>query len=166
MWPSHFLPFVPTCFNIEKDCSPYLIQPKCSLEQRWIPIRSWASRLCLQRAVMAFGGGKGRGGRKEKSFPAVHHSVIRALSVPDAHHPRQRYRDGIQDLGTPWKNTAGHRERCDNVSGYNRHRWLNAPVCHLRHTHTHTKKVPAETWEWHTKACKHVAPSQVIRNLH
>lgn len=140
MRPSRFLPLVSNRFDIQKDCFPYLIQPKCSLKRRWIPLCSGASQPCLQRAVMAFGGGKGRREERKKSFPAVHHSVIGALSVPDAHHPRQWYWDSIQDLGTPWKNTAGHRERCDNVSGYSRRRWLNTLVCRLRRAHIRTEK--------------------------
>lgn len=37
--------------------------------------------------------------------------------MPDAHQSQQRYRDGIQDLKDAEENTAGHRERCDNVTG-------------------------------------------------
>lgn len=89
---------------------------------------------------------KGGGGERE-SFPAVHHRLIRVLSVPDAHHPQQRYRDGIQDLKDAEENTAGLRERCDNVTGCSRRGSPSASVPpHNGHTmKRHIPPLPNQT---------------------
>lgn len=91
-------------------------------------------------------GKKSKGGKK--SFLAVHHWVIRELSVPDAHHPHQRYRDSIQDLRTPQK-TQQDTERGVTTSedtAWADHRLhvcaislsLSLSITNIQYTHTHT----------------------------
>lgn len=76
--------------------------------------------------------------KKKEKFPGCpslsYQSVICARRPPSsAAIPRQH--PGPQDAA---ENTAGHRERCDNVTGYSRRGSLNASVC-MSQTHTRTQ---------------------------
>ena len=95
------------------------------------------SELHLQQVVIVFSGG-GEMRAKEKSFPAVHHWAIRVLSVPDAHHPQQRYGDSIQDLRTP-RETQQDTERgvTTSLDAAGAEHWTH--MCVLTHTHTHAR---------------------------
>lgn len=75
---------------------------------------------------------------KKKKFPGCpslsYQSVICARRPPSSA-AILRQHPGPQDAA---ENTAGHQERCDNVTGYSRRRSLNASVC-MSQTHTRTQ---------------------------
>ena len=101
------------------------------------------SELHLQQVAIVFSGGRGKNA-KWKKFPGCpslsYQSVICARRPPSSA-AIWRQHPGPQDAAG---NTAGHRERCDNVSGYSRRRTLSLHVCAHEHSHTHT--LPERTW--------------------
>ena len=115
------------------------------------------SELHLQQVVIVFRGGDGERRVKEKKFPGCpslsYQSVICARRPPSSA-AILRQHPGPQDAAG---NTAGHQERCDNVTGYSRRRTLNTHVnthTHIQytqwihifmHTHTHTHTARGDT---------------------
>lgn len=115
---------------------------------------------------MAFGRGKGRGGKKGKKFPGCpslcYQSIICARRPPSSaailrQHPGPR--DATEKHSrTPWE--VWQRQWVQQAQMTER-----SCLPSQAHTHTH-RKAQAKTWKRHIKTCKHVTPSQVIINSH
>lgn len=117
--------------------------------------------------------GMGKREQKKKKFPGCpslsYQSVICARRPPSSA-AILRQHPGPQDAAG---NTAGHRERCDNVTGCSRRRTLNTHVCTLTHTHMatqwihifmhtyrHILKGDTKTSTYTIWYCKTVTPTQ------
>lgn len=109
------------------------------------------SELHLQQVVIVFRGGWGKEskGKKFPGCPSLSYQSVICARRPPSSAAILRQHPGPQDAAG---NTAGHQERCDNVTGYSRHRTLNT---HVRSQHTRTYSTHTWPHNGYTFSCTH-----------